>query len=107
MEADKYHGLDGPDKTKRFPEQLVDDWEGKLFLIHPMEGPFAPCYPPAGTFRLVEALQKANKDFDLLMVPRTESVIGNYEMRRAWDYLVRHLQGSEPPKEFKPGKFLW
>lgn len=102
VEADKFHGVEGAAKDNCFPEQLVEDWTGKLLLVHPMEGPFTACYPPAASFRLVEALQQANKDFDLLMVPHIGvGVMGNYEMRRAWDYLVRHLQGVEPPKEFK------
>ena len=56
-------------------------------------------------FRLVEALQKANKDVDLLVVPQTAFLMGSYEQRRAWDYLVKHLQGAEPPKEFNLGEF--
>ena len=100
-EADKYQGVDGPAKGKHFPEQLADRWQGKLLLIHAQYGEFFKCYPPAGTFRVVDAFQKANKDVDLLMVPYVAGAMGSYEMRRAWDYLVRHLQGIEPPKEFK------
>lgn len=105
IEGDKYHGVDGPSADKRYPEQLAENWQGKLLLIHAMYGVCVPCYPPAGTLRLVDALRKANKDFDLLMLPHAEGVMGSYEMRRAWDYLVRHLQGVEPPKEFLLGQF--
>ena len=56
--------------------------------------------PPAVTFRLVEALQKANKDFDLVVEPNWGYSASTYQIRRAWDYLVTHLQGEEPPKEF-------
>ena len=102
VEADKYHGLEGPIQGSCFPEELVDMWCGKLLLMHPMTSPFTPCYPPAATFRIVEALQKANKDFDLVMSPHvTEGVMGNYEMRRAWDFFVINLLGRECPKEFK------
>ena len=51
-------------------------------------------------FRLVEALQKANKDVDMLCIPNMMSEIISYTQRREWDYLVKHLQGVEPPKEF-------
>lgn len=105
-EGDSYQGVSGPMENKRFPEQLVQDWDGKLLLIHAMYGGFAACYPPAPMFRLIEALRKANKDFDLLVMPHFEGILCSYEVRRTWDYLVRHLQGAEPPREFKLGEFL-
>ena len=107
VEGDKYHGVEGPAPDKLFPEQIVKNWNGKIFLIHALYGPIINCYPPASTFRMVEALQKANKDFDLLIVPHVDVLMGSYELRRAWDYFVRHLQGAEPPKEFELLKFLW
>ena len=57
--------------------------------------------PPAATFRLVEALQRANKDFDLVVEPNWGYSASTYQVRRAWDYLVQHLKGEQPPKEFK------
>ena len=61
-----------------------------------------------GTFRLVEALQKANKDFDMICLPNMTHQMTSYTIRREWDYLVTHLQGIEPPKEFSLtiGEFL-
>ena len=56
------------------------------------------------TMQLVDALIKANKDFDLLLLPgRHHSLVSQtdtYFLRRRWDYFVRHLAGVEPPKEF-------
>jgi hypothetical protein len=52
----------------------------------------------------MEALIKANKDFDLLLLPSQPhgyGVDGPYVMRRRWDYFVKNLLGLEPPKEFK------
>ena len=49
---------------------------------------------------MVDALIKANKDFDLLMIPNAGhgyGAAGNYMMRRRWDYFVKHLLGAEPP----------
>lgn len=57
--------------------------------------------PSVSTFRAIEALQKANKDFDLLLLPSLGHGIPGYFFRRSWDYLVSHLHNVEPPREFK------
>jgi len=46
----------------------------------------------------------ANKDFDMLIFPNRGHGLGQYWMRRRWDYFVRHLKGAEPPKEFEFGQ---
>ncbi len=53
------------------------------------------------TLLLLMALMDANKDFDLLIFPNSGHGLGQYWMRRRWDYFVRHLIGVEPPKEFE------
>ena len=54
--------------------------------------------PPETTFRLVDALIRANKDFDLLVVPNGgHGAGGAYGQRRLQDFFLRHLQGIEPP----------
>ena len=81
-------------------EDMAANLQGKLMLMHGMHNAMTP---PAGTFRLVEALHKANKDFDLLLLPNDgdgEHIGSKYAFRRTWDYFVQHLQGTEPPKEF-------
>ena len=104
---DKYQGPDKPADDKRYPEQLVEHWDGKLLLIKPQSGMLSAAYAPAGMFRLVEAMQNANKDVDLLMRSNDKSgfLMTSYEQRRAWDYFVRNLQGVEPPKGFRLGEF--
>ena len=60
--------------------------------------------PPYNTLLVVDALIKANKDFDLLMLPNQAHGYGNesnYMMRRRWDYFVKYLLGAEPPKEYE------
>ena len=60
--------------------------------------------PPQNTYLVMEALIKANKDFDLILLPTQPhgyGIDGPYVMRRRWDYFVKHLLGVEPPKEFK------
>ncbi len=47
---------------------------------------------------LVDALIKADKDFDLLVVPGRGHGVGEtpYASRRRMDFFVRHLLGVEP-----------
>ena len=59
--------------------------------------------PPYNTLLVVDALIKANKDFDLLLLPNQAHGYGsasNYMMRRRWDYFVRWLLNVEPPREY-------
>jgi dipeptidyl-peptidase-4 len=60
--------------------------------------------PPYLTLRLVDSLIKANKDFDLILLPNQHhpyrDEAGPYMMRRRWDYFVRYLLGAEPPHEY-------
>jgi dipeptidyl-peptidase 4 len=58
-------------------------------------------------YLVVDALIKANKDFDLLILPNARHGYareGAYMMRRRWDYFVRNLMGAEPPKEYEIGR---
>ncbi|MBN2137550.1 MAG: S9 family peptidase, partial [Sedimentisphaerales bacterium] len=54
---------------------------------------------PASTMQVVDALIKADKDFDLLIVPGAGHGVGEtpYAARRRMDFFVRHLLGIEPP----------
>jgi dipeptidyl-peptidase-4 len=77
---------------------------GKLFLVH---GEMDDNVPPYNTQLVVDALVKAGKDFDLLMLPHQRHGYGSdaaYVMRRRWDYFVKNLQGAEPPKEYQIGR---
>jgi dipeptidyl aminopeptidase/acylaminoacyl peptidase len=68
---------------------------GKLLLI---VGEMDTNVPPESTLRLVDALIKAGKDFDLLVVPGAGHGMGGaYGTRRMQDFFVRHLLGVEPP----------
>src|SRR5205807_2646614 len=75
---------------------------GKLLLI---VGELDTNVPPESTMRLANALIKAGKDFDLLVVPGMgHSGGGQYGTRRMHDFFVRHLQGVEPPDRNGPRK---
>ncbi|MBN1509687.1 MAG: prolyl oligopeptidase family serine peptidase [Sedimentisphaerales bacterium] len=68
---------------------------GKLFLI---VGEMDNNVPPESTMRFVDALVKAGKDFDLLVIPGGGHGMGGaYGQRRMEDFFVRHLLGKEPP----------
>jgi dipeptidyl aminopeptidase/acylaminoacyl peptidase/uncharacterized protein (DUF885 family) len=69
---------------------------GKLFL---MVGEMDTNVPPESTMRLVDALVKAGKDFELLVVPNANHGNGGaYGQRRMNDFFVRNLMGSDLPK---------
>ena len=62
--------------------------------------------PPYNTLLVVDALIKANKDFDLLHAAEPGARLrreSNYMTRRRWDYFVRYLLGAEPPNEYQMG----
>jgi dienelactone hydrolase len=68
---------------------------GKLFLI---VGEMDNNVPPESTMRFVDALVKAGKDFDLLVIPGAGHGMGGaYGQRRMQDFFVRHLLDAEPP----------
>jgi dipeptidyl aminopeptidase/acylaminoacyl peptidase len=74
---------------------------GKLLLMH---GMMDDNVPPQNTYLVMDALIKANKDFDLILLPHQRhgfGVDGPYVMRRRWDYFVTHLLGTTPPKEYQ------
>jgi dipeptidyl aminopeptidase/acylaminoacyl peptidase len=54
--------------------------------------------PPESTFRMVDALIKAGKTFDLLVVPGMgHSDGGVYGRTKKRDFFVKHLLGVDPP----------
>jgi dipeptidyl aminopeptidase/acylaminoacyl peptidase len=53
---------------------------------------------PASTLQVVDALVKADKDFELLVMPGVGHGAADtpYGRRRLEDFFVRHLLGVEP-----------
>ena len=99
-----YEGIESQKASHRHAEELVDNLQGKLLLIQGLQDRMDHS---AATWRLVHALQLANKDFDMLILPNEgsrpedgEHLSSPYAYRRAWDYFVAHLQCVDPPKEF-------
>ena len=105
--AEKWIGLleKKADGTSNYDSQanqnIAKNLKGHLLLAH---GTMDNNVPPNNTLLVVEALIKANKDFDLLMLPNQAHGYGsmaNYMTRKRWDYFVRYLMGTEPPKEYQ------
>jgi dipeptidyl-peptidase-4 len=71
--------------------------KGKLLLVH---GLLDIGVHPAAAFQLEQALIAHNKDFDLLLFPRSHHDIPGYGTRRTWDYFVTNLAGESTPHEF-------
>ena len=93
-----------PDGTTNYDNQanqlLAKNLKGHLLLAH---GTMDNNVPPYNTLLVVNELIKANKDFDLLLLPNRNHGFGNepYMMRRRWDYFVRYLLGAEPPQGYE------
>ena len=95
-------GADGKDNYEAQANQThAKNLKGKLMLVH---GNMDDNVPPYNTYLVVDALVKANKDFDLIIFPNARHGFGAdnlYMTRRRWDYFVTHLMGAVPPKEYK------
>ena len=79
----------------------AENLKGKLMIIH---GGMDDNVPPYNSYLVADALIKANKDFDFLLLPNARHGYGQdsyYIMRRRWDYFVQHLLQAMPPKEFQ------
>jgi dipeptidyl-peptidase-4 len=71
--------------------------QGKLLLI---VGETDHNVDPASTMQVVNALIKADKDFELLIIPGADhGQDGPYGARRRQDFFVRNLLGVEPRRE--------
>lgn len=92
---EQWMGHLGPHYEKQSNVTNAHKLQGKLLLI---VGELDTNVPFESTMRVVDALIKARKDFDLIVVPgMNHSDGGPYGERRRWDYFVRHLHGIEPP----------
>jgi dipeptidyl aminopeptidase/acylaminoacyl peptidase len=103
--GERYQGLlsksgSGGNYDDQANENIAKNLKGHLLLAH---GTMDTNVPPYNTLLVVNELIKANKDFDLLLLPNRHHGFGSepYMVRRRWDYFVRYLMGAEPPKEYE------
>ena len=74
--------------------ELAENLKGRLLLVH---GDMDNNVHPAGTIRLVEALIKANKRFDLMLLPGKPHSFGDmqpYFTQMMAEYFAEHLLGD-------------
>lgn len=101
--GEKYQGLltrtaDSDNFEAEANYKYAQNLKGKLLLT---TGDMDCNNPAAETFRLVDALEKAGKDFDFILLTDTGHQPPTYAIRRVWDYLVRNLLGVEPPADYQ------
>jgi dienelactone hydrolase len=74
--------------------ELAANLKGALLLVH---GEIDNNVHPANTMRLVDALIKANKRFDMLILPGKRHAFADYQpyfTQRMWDFFADHLLGD-------------
>ncbi len=76
---------------------MAGNLTGKLLITH---GGIDENVNPSATFKLAEALIKADKDFDMLILPsQRHGYTGKYNeyfTKRKWNYFVEHLLNKQP-----------
>ena len=111
--GEKYQGLlvTHKDGTTNYDNQANEDiaknLKGHLMLVH---GTIDDNVPLGETMLVADALIKANRDFDELIIPNVHhgyAAATPYATRRRWDYFVRYLAGDTPPKEYKLKAWPW
>jgi dipeptidyl aminopeptidase/acylaminoacyl peptidase len=111
--AEKYQGelVKDKDGKSNYDDQAnqnhAANLKGHLMLVH---GTMDDNVPPYETLLVADALIKANKNFDLLLIPNVHhgyAAATPYATRRRWDYFVSNLAGNTPPKEYELKKWPW
>jgi dipeptidyl aminopeptidase/acylaminoacyl peptidase len=100
--GERYDGLvQNSDYPAQANENIAKNLKGHLMLAH---GLADNNVPPQNTLLVVDALEKANKDYDLVVFPNDphgyRGSNSTYMMRKRWDYFVKYLLGATPPKEY-------
>lgn len=100
--GERYDGLAAnSDYAAHANETYAKNLKGKLLLAH---GLMDDNVPPSNTMLVVDALIKANKDFDLVVFPNSRHGYGEfsgYMTRRRWDYFVKNLLVGTPPQQYE------
>ena len=76
---------------------VAGNLSGKLLLVH---GDIDDNVPVTESYRLAQALIKAGRDVDLVILPNTRhGVFQPFFWRKFRDYFTRHLIGDTPPSQ--------
>ncbi|HEY7498495.1 MAG TPA: DPP IV N-terminal domain-containing protein [Vicinamibacterales bacterium] len=100
--SEKHHGIKEIEKDGKVTfeydieknSELAKNLKGHLMLVH---GEIDNNVHPANTYRLADALIKANKRFDMFIVPGARHAFGDASAYVNWlrgDYFARHLLGT-------------
>lgn len=80
---------------------MAGNLKGKLLITH---GGIDENVNPSATFKLAEMLIRADKQFDMLILPsQRHGYTGQHQYyftKRRWNYFVEHLRGEKPIWEF-------
>jgi len=80
---------------------MAGNLKGKLLITH---GGIDENVNPSATFKLAEALVKADKEFDMLIFPSQRhgytGRFNDYFTKKRWNYFVEHLLGVKPIWDF-------
>ncbi len=98
MDRDTVRGTDNFETSAN--QTMAENLKGRLFLMH---GDMDDNVHPAMTLQVANALIKANKSFDMLILPDMDHGVTQdpYVIRRSWDYWVEHLLGVDPPVNYR------
>jgi dipeptidyl aminopeptidase/acylaminoacyl peptidase len=81
---------------------IAGNLKGKLLITH---GGIDENVNPSATFKLAEALIKADKEFDMLILPSQRhgytGVHNDYFTKKQWNYFLEHLLGAKPIWDFE------
>ena len=111
--AEKWQGLLVTDKDGKTNydaqanQNFASNLKGRLMLVH---GGMDDNVLPYSTLLVVDALIKANKDFDLLLIPNASHTYGDatpYVTLRRWNYFVRYLAGGTPSTAYTLKAWPW
>ena len=92
--AEKYQGLPGTaDLEEANNIDVAQRLERPVLLIH---GELDDNVPPANSLALADALIRADKDVELVLIPgqNHNCAAHPYYIRRTWEFFVRHLMDS-------------
>jgi dipeptidyl-peptidase 4 len=101
--GEKYQGLmsEGASYDAQVNASIAHRLQGRLMLAY---ADMDDNVPPALTLQVADALIRANKDFDLLVMPNHnhQSIYRDgYFFRRTFEYFLRHLVGIEPEPGYR------
>ena len=92
---EQWMGIMGPHYAASSNTTNAAKLQGKLLLV---VGEHDTNVDPSSTLQVADALIKANKSFDLLVIPGADHTSGGpYGERKRNDFFVHHLMGVEPP----------